>query len=451
MFGKSSFRSVVLFLGVLVLAPFAALATDIKEIAGKDNTRITAWAVEEHNLPIVSITLAFKEQGAAYDPVGKEGLAYLFANLLDEGAGTLNQLDFNKELEGHAIQLGFEIDHDTLLVRIKTLSEHLDKALELTRLALTEPRFDPETVARVKTQITSMIAKKEESPEHMAQLLWQKEAYGEHPYARPVYGKKSSIDGITVEDLHAFLRRVQKSPTVYMTVVGDITKKDVVRILDGEFAKIVDPTTEALPPLGVAKVREADPAKPFTLDYQVPQAVAIFGFEGIGRKNPEFYPAYLLNYVLGGGSFDSRLMKEVREKRGLAYSVYTYLDMYPSGGAIKGYVATKNVHIAKSMDVISKQIGRMQNEGITAEELQQAKDYLLGSLPIKLSSNDALVGYLMSMRLEGLPREFMDQRNGLIQKVTLEDVNRVARQLLRSENMLVVQVGGAVEGVSKAR
>lgn len=425
----------LVLLAVLSLAPLApAWAVSVERVVSP--LGIEAWLVQDHTNPIISMRLAFRG-GAITDPPGKAGRAYMTAALLDEGAGDLDSLAFQTRLEDLAIQLGFDAGRDTFGGTLKTLTENRETAFDLLRQALTKPRFDAEPVERIRSQILVNLARELQDPDAVAGRMWFRTQFPQHPYGTPVNGEPDTIKQLTADDLRAFVQSRFARDGLVIGVVGDVTPSELSRLLDATFGAL--PAKAA--PVTVGEAQPAAAGKVVVERRGIPQSVVVFGEQGLKRADPDWYTAYVMNYILGGGGFSSRLMEEIREKRGLAYSVSTSLQPLDHVGLIVGDVATENQRVAESLALIRSEWRRMQEQGPTADELANAKTYLTGSFPLQLSSTGAIAGILVAMQLDHLGIDYLDRRNGLIEAVTLEDVRRVARRLLDPQRLTAVVVG----------
>ena len=425
---------------LFLMLPSILSATEVEEVVSDYGFR--AWMMEDHSLPIVSLHMAFKHTGTAYDPEGKEGLANMVVSLLGEGTEALDAVAFKKELESRAIKLSFDVDEDTIYITIKTLTEHMEKACELLQQVLLSARFGEEDIARVKQQTLTTLAARKESAEYVARKAFREMMFGEHPYAKPDLGTKESLQNINKQDLKLFVEKHFNRASLVIGVVGDIRPKRLPSLLDTYFVELPlsKPKASVLP--HYTKMPKAS-EKIISMD--VPQSTAIFGHGGIKRDHPDFYPAYIVNHILGGGGFESRLMQTVRENKGLAYSVYSYLNTMEYAGLFQGMVASQNAKINESLAIIKEEIQRMKTKGITDKELADAKSYLIGSFPLRLDKNDKLARFLIGMQLENLGIDFLEKRNSYVEAVTRADVNRVAGTLLDSENLSIVVVGNPEE------
>lgn len=422
-------------LGLLCLAVTPARAVDVERVVSPGG--IEAWLVRDHSVPITAIEFSFSGIGGGHDPAGKAGLAEMVSSLIDEGAGDMDSQAFHGKAETMSIRIGFSAGLETFRGSLKTLNRHRDEAADLLRLALNAPRFDPEAVARIRQQILVGLQQQSTDPDSIAGKVWRQAVFGDHPYGRPVGGTIQSVAGITIEDMKDFVASRLARDNLIIGVVGDITGDALGPMLDSIFGAL--PETSRSMPIVDAAISSS--GETYVIEMDNPQSVVVFGQAGLRRDDPDYYAAYVMNYVLGGGGFASRLYREVREKRGLAYSVYSYLNPTRHGALISGGVATRNDQVATSLAVIRDEWRRMHEEGPTEEELANAKTFLNGSFPLRLSSTSSIARMLVSMQYYDLGRDHIERRAELINAVTLDHVRRVAMRLLAPEQMTVVVVG----------
>ena len=422
----------------LPLITAAARATTIERVVSEGG--IEAWLVREPAVPMIAVDFAFVG-GAAQDIAGKAGTAYLAAALLDEGAGDFDSQAFHARLERKAIELGFQAERDTLRGTLRTLTENRDEAFDDLRLALTAPRFDPNDVEIIRAQVVSTLRRATTSPSEMASLRWWQTAFGEHPYGRPITGTLATVPAITIDDLKGYTRRVLARANLKVAVVGDIDAETVKAMLDRVFGAL--PAQPDLAP--VETISPQGLGRRVVVKLDVPQAVVTFGGPGIARQDPDFMAAYIVNHILGGGAFSSRLFQEVREKRGLAYSVYDNLVWLNHTALFLGGTATRADRAGEALDVIEREIHRLATDGPTADELAKAKAYLNGSFALNLDTSGKIAGLLVQLQLDGLGIDYFSRRPELINAVTLDDARRVAKRLLDSG--ILVTVAGRPEGV----
>jgi zinc protease len=426
---------------VLILPLFAApaLATTIERVVSPGG--IEAWLVHEPAVPMIAVDFAFGG-GAAQDPAGKAGTANLVASLLDEGAGDLDSKTFHARLERKAIELGFQAERDTLRGTLRTLTENRDEAFDYLRLALTKPRFEDTDVEIIRSQILSNLRRATTSPTDIASLRWWQTAFADHPYGRPVNGSLESVPTVTADDLKDYTRRVLARANLKIAVVGDIDAEAVKAMLDRVFGALpAEPDLKL-----VANVAPQGLGRRIVVKLDVPQAVVTFGGAGIARKDPDFMAAYIVNHILGGGAFSSRLYQEVREKRGLAYSVYDSLVWLNNSALFLGGTATRADRAGETLDVIDKEIRRLAESGPTADELAKAKAYLNGSFALNLDTSSKIAALLVQLQLDGLGIDYFTRRPEMINAVTLDDAKRVAKRLL--DGGMLVTVAGRPEGLA---
>ena len=421
--------------GAVFLLPWLApaQALDIQRVRSPGG--VEAWLVTDRRVPVVSTALAFRG-GATLDPTGKEGLANLVSSLLDEGAGPLDSAAFQRRLEDLSISLRFDAGRDNFGGSLRTLRRNLDAAFDLLRLAITEPRFEAAPVGRMRAQIVAGLRRQSQNPRYLASRRWFETVFADHPYRHSTRGTEASLAAIDAGDLRDFVARRLARDNLMIAVVGDVTAEALAPLLDSTFGTLPlhaapHDLAEARLTLGGVQVIERD----------IPQSIVIFGHGGVKRDDPDYYAARLMNYVLGGSSFTSRLTGEIREKRGLAYSVNSRLSMLRHAGLYLGSVATQNGRVAQSLDLVRREWGRMRDDGVTVAELAAAKTYINGSFPLSLTSSGRIARVLLAMQLEDLGIDYLGRRAGLIDAVTLGDVARTAKRLLDPDALTVVVVG----------
>jgi zinc protease len=428
----------ILFLLLFLSFSFQNLyASEIIEITHEESP--TAWLIEEHSLPIVSIKLIFKNTGSAYDPANKLGLAQFAVSMLDEGAGEYSSLAYKRRLEELAIRLRISVDRDHTYITIKSLKENLNEALRLLMLAINSPHIEQAAVERVRKQILISIETDAEDPNRLAGQLWNMQAYKEHPYANPLNGTEQTVNNITHDDIRAFIKRSFNKNIMLTSIVGALTEKEAKTLVKnylGMLPNIDDLKTE------IADVSSLPLGSYQFIEKPNPQSVVIFGSEGVTYQDEDFYPAYLLNHILGGGSFESRLMQQIREERGLTYSVYSHLSINKHSKLLKGSLGTKNSSLEEALALLKEIFAEIQENGVTEVELEAAKQYLIGSYPLRFDTNSKLADGLAFIQLENLGKDFINKRNTYVRNVTLQQVNKAAEKLLNPDNLIITIVGG---------
>lgn len=423
-------------LAVLLLQPQASFATaNIQHI--KTPGGIEAWFVQDATVPLIAMQYAFGG-GADQDPADKPGVGTMVAGLLDEGAGELDSKTFHERIDRRAIELSFNSTRDYFRGSLRMLKDNRDEAFGLLRLALTAPRFDKDDVERIRAQIMSGLRRQTTDPNSLASIKLLEAEFGDHPYGRPAGGTLTSIPKIDVADLRDYTRRVLAKDTLKIAVVGDIDAASLSKLLDDTFGAL--PAKSDLTP--VAEIRAAQPPQRFFIPLDVPQTVVAFGVPGVKRNDPDFMAAYVVNHILGGGSLTSRLYHEVREKRGLVYSVYQYLAWMVHSSLVIGTTATRADRANETVETIDTEVRKMADNGPTQQELDEAKSYLKGSQMLALDTSSKLASGLLQYQLDNLGIDYLEKRNALVDAVTLADAKRVAKRLW-GQGLVTVVVGRA--------
>lgn len=397
---------------------------------------IEIWYVQEANIPVISLSLGFRG-GTVLDPPGKAGLANFALGLLNEGAGELDALAFQKAVIDRAIHLNSNASRDLVTVSLQTLTRNRDEAFKLLGMALSEARFEAAPVERVRAQILNILADEARNPRTIAARTWFGDIFADHPYAQRANGTEETIRAITPGDLKNWTNARFARDNLIVGASGDVAPAEIARLVDIALAGLAAHAAATPVPEAVF------PASGATHVVRMPlmQSVVVFGMPGLKRDDADFYAAYVMNYILGGGGFTSRLYEEVREKRGLAYSVYSYLAPLQYAGLYMGGVATRNDGVAQTLDIIRAEIASLSEAGVSAEELSAAKQYLTGAFPLRLDSGSKVAGILVQMQFESLGIDYLDRRNGYMEAVTMADIIRVAGRLLNPERLRVVVVG----------
>ena len=401
-----------------------------------------AWLVEDYAVPVVALDFAFRG-GAAQDPPGRAGTAHMAAALLDEGAGDLDDAAFHEALDEKAIELSFSADRDAFRGHLRTLAKNVDRAFELLALAVAAPRFDAAPIERVRAQIVASLKREANDPDARAGRAFREAAFPNHPYGHPANGTLESVAAITRADMTAAIAAAFARDGLKIALVGAIDANRAAALLQRVFGAL--PAKGALAP--VADVALANAGSLRIEEIDLPQSTIRFGAEGVARRDPDYEAAFLVNHVLGGGVFSARLFKEVREKRGLAYSVHCGLQTQDHAALFAGATSTKNERAAESLAVIEEQIALMAKDGPTADELARAKSYLTGSYALRFDTSTKIAGQLVQLQLEGFEPAYLDERNARIESVTLDEAKRVARRLFGAGRLLVT-IAGRPQGVA---
>jgi len=432
------FHIFILFALINITALPAAWAKDtlldIQQVTSPGG--ITAWLVEDHSVPVIALDFSFKNAGAAYDPEGKSGLARLASNTMDEGAGDLKSQDFQKELRDLVTSLYFNSSRDTFGGTLKTLSKNKARSFELLKLALTEPRFDSEPLERMRAANQSRIRRSMSDPEWIAARLMNDTAFEGHPYALNSGGTLSSLEAITPQDLREFHATKLGRNNLIVSAAGDITAEELGAALDDIFGSLPEVNTPALPDLDLQNTGSV-----ILYEKEIPQTIVSITQRGIARNHPDYHAAQVMNYILGGSGFGSRLMEEIREKRGMTYGIYSSLSHYDHTATLSVSTSTKNDLAAEMLSLIKAEWEKMKTQPVSPEELAAAQSYLTGSVPLALTSTDRISGLLLSLQEDGLPIDYLDQREAAIKALTPEDIQKIANDMLNENNFVTVLVG----------
>jgi len=430
--------SIALALLALWAGVSAASAMTIEQIVSPSG--IHAWLVREHAVPLVALNYSF-HGGSSQDDPAKAGAAHLTADMLDEGAGDLDSKTFHQRLENHAIELSFHVGRDYFRGSLRTLNENRDEAFSLLNLALTKPRFDADAIERVRGQELSELRRDTTNPNDLASRSWWSTAFPDHPYGRESRGTLESMARVTGDDLRDYVRRAFARKELVISIVGDIDAATAGKLIDRAFASL--PANNDLKP--VPQASPSNLGRRIVIDVNVPQAVVTFGGQGIARDDPDFMAAYIVNHILGGGNFSSRLYREVREKRGLAYGVSDQLVWFKRAAVVIGGTATRGDRTADALKVIESEIKRMAESGPTQAELDEAKAFLKGSYALSLDTSSKIAAQLTQIQIDNLGVDYIQRRGGLIDAVTVADAKRVAKRLYGGG--LLVTVAGRPKGL----
>jgi zinc protease len=429
-------RSIAFGLALAVGIASPVSAFEIERVVSPGG--IEAWLVEDDSAPLTSISFAFRG-GSAADPAGKEGLAEFVSGLLNEGAGDLDSQAYQTRIADLSIDLEFSAGRDEFRGSIRMLTETQEEAIDLLHLALTEPRFDADAVKRIRGQLLTMLASNATDPNDIAVRTWRAAAFPDHPYGRPPEGTPETIAEIGADDFRDFVRRNFARDNLVIGVVGDVDSAALGAILDRLFGDL--PATSDVPT--VPETTPQGAGRTLVVERPIPQSIVIYGGPAIKRDDPDFYVASVLLEAVGGG-FGSRLTTSVREERGLAYSVGANLATYDHAGLVMGQAGTRNERVAETIALIGEAFTDVAANGLTDEEIDDARDYIVGSYPLRMTSSMSTAGALVSIQLAGLPIDYVEQRTELFAAVTPDDIRRVAARLLDPDNMLFVVVGTPV-------
>jgi zinc protease len=438
-------RMAFIVAAALALSPLAATpsfaAAKIQHLVSPGG--IEAWFVQDATVPLIAMEYAFGG-GATQDPAGKPGVGNLVADLIDEGSGDMDSKTFHERLDRRAIELSFSSTRDYFRGSLRMLKDNRDEAFDLLRNSLTSPHFESTDVERIRAQVISGLRRDTSNPSSLASRKFLEIAFGDHPYGRQATGTLESVPKIEIADLKDYVRRVLAKDTLRIAVVGDVDPGTLGKLLDQTFGGL--PAKASLTP--VADVDAAKPPQRAFIPLDVPQTVVTFGGPGIKRHDPNFMAGYVVNHILGGGTLSSRLYHEVREKRGLAYSVYESLLWMDHSAVFVGNTGTRADRAGETVAAIEKEVRRMAEDGPTQQELDEAKSYLKGSQMLALDTSSKLASALLQYQLDKLPIDYIEKRNAIVDAVTLDDAKKAAQRLW-GQGLLTVIVGRAPQAAAQ--
>ncbi len=449
-------KRTLLLLGIMIitLTSFAAAPTahakepQASKTAGPIGERyvldngIVLLVKENHALPVVMVNMIIKA-GAVMEPADKNGLAHLTAGLLMKGAAKKSATEISEAIEfvGGSLSTGGGMDYST--AGLTVLKKDVDTGFSLLSEVLMQPTFDQAEIDRLKKEVKAGIIRGEQEPEVVASKAFAKAVFGEaHPYGRPVEGTLDSLDKISREDIKSFHERLYAPNNAIMAVVGDITA-DEAKALIGKYMQGWQ--KKDVPPPVFPSLPKPEGVKLIKTDRDITQANIIMGHPGIKREDPDYYSLYIMNYILGGGGFVSRLLDKIRDDMGLAYDVHSYFSASKYDGSFVVGMETKNSTAKTAIDEADKIIETMRTQPVTDSEIQDAKDYITGSFPRRMDTNSKIAELLAQVEFFNLGLDYFDMYEREITKVTKEDVLRVAKKYLHPNNQYVVVVGNLKE------
>ncbi|RYG61905.1 MAG: insulinase family protein [Alphaproteobacteria bacterium] len=397
---------------------------------------LKVWLIRAPELPMVSVELNFRS-GSAFEPKGKEGVAHFTAALMDEGAGPYDAKAFRDELDDIGARFGASTDTQDLSINLTTLAEHKARAFELMGLAVREPRFDGDAVARMRDAMLADIRQGDEEPSTLAWRLFRPAVYGNHVYANSGEGTLTSVGALGADDARSWHGQGFTKANLRIAVVGDITPEELGPLLDKALGGLPEGDVRA----AIAGGPEVTVPAIIRKQMDVPQGTVLLGHLGIPRTDPDFYAMLVMNEILGGGVLTSRLGADVREKHGLAYGVNSANAPLPFNGMFYVSLATGNDTVAKALELVRKHLNLIRDEPVTMDEFNDAKAYLVGSFPLRLDSNAKLMNMIAMMQTEDLPKSYLENWPQKIAAVTREDIQRVAKRVIQPGAMTLVIVG----------
>ena len=426
-------RLVALF--VLIAFPLRA-EVDITPVTSPSG--LEAWLVEERSIPFISLELIFAG-GANIEPDEQAGAVSLMASLLSEGAGEMDAQAFAARTEELAARLSFDSGRDTVSVSARFLTEDAEAVIDHLRLALTEPRFDEDAIARVRNQMLASLRRDALNPNTLASRAFARAAFAGHPYARESNGTLETVAALDRDAIQAAHTGAIARDRVFIGAAGDIDSDTLGALIDRLFDG-VSMTGAPLPDPVAFQASAGVEVVPF----DGPQSVVAFGHAGISRDDPDFIAAFVLNEVFGGGRFGTRLMQSLRVERGLTYGIGSFLSSGLLGSSYQGRVSTDNQNVEFVIELLREEWTRMADEGITAEERERIVTYLTGAYPLRFDGNSSIASIMASMQYQEFDIDYVNRRNDMIRALTLDELNEVAARLFDPEALFFVVVGQPV-------
>ncbi len=408
---------------------------DIQEITTQSG--IKAWLVEDHSVPVIALSFSFLGAGSTQDSEDKQGLTRLASNTMDEGAGQMDATAFQERLKELSTTLYFQSSRDHFGGELKTLTKNKNDAFALLRSALNNPRFDQEAIDRMRQANQSRIRSALSDPKWLAARIMNDRLYNAHSYALNSGGTISSLNNISRDDLVEFVKNRLAQDNLRIAVVGDITADDLRKAIDNIFTDL--PENANLKPIDA--VASISSGEVYLFKKEVPQTIFEMSYKGLKRGHPDYIAFQVVNYILGSSGFGSRLMDDIREKRGLTYGIYSQLLSLDYAQNLTISSSTKNESAMEMLSLIKANIESLKNDGATEDELINAQSYLIGSLPLSLTSTDKIARILISLMQDDLPVDYLQHRNDTIKALTIADINKVAQTYLNPENYVAVLVG----------
>lgn len=407
----------------------------------KTKAGIDVWFVEDQSLPVLSMQFFFENVGAAYDGADKQGLARLVSNTLDEGAGAYDSKAFQKALADNSISLSFSSGRDDFSGQLKTLTRYQDKAFELLKAALNEPRFDDEAITRMREANISRIKSSLSNPGWLAARIFNDQFYGAHPYALNSGGTISTLNALTADDLRSYVARSLTRDRLHIAVTGAINKDDLLNAIDDIFGALPEKSADA--PSKVENFAWPSDAKSilFPID-GLPQSQITLALPSVRIDDPRYYTMKLMTTILGGSGFGSRLMEEIREKHGLTYGIYSYTSESEAAEMMQISASSQNATVAELLSRTIDELKRLADTPVSEEELQSHRDYLIGSMPLTLTSTDKITSLMQQLQMQNLPSDYLDHRAAHLSEVSAEDIQNLAREVLDTNKIIAVIAGG---------
>jgi zinc protease len=430
--------AILIGLALLTLSP-PSFAIEIKPM--KLSSGATLLVSEQHQLPMVTMSIAF-DAGTRRDPAGKAGLAELAANALTQGTKQLSVDQFNQKVDFMGSSISVDAGQDYAEAGFTSLKRYQDDTLRMLAAVLQAPGLRDADIVRKRDEQVAGIKAEEEQPGYVAGVTFKKLLFGDAPYGHPGSGSAESVAKLTPADVRNFYHQYYKLDSAIIAVVGDVNADEIKAALEQQLSQLPGTVAAQTPPPAPVV---APGLHPTLIDRNVAQANLILGFGGIARSNPDYYRCQVMNYIFGGGGFASRLMKVVRSKAGLAYSIGSAFGPGLFPGSFEVVLQTKNQSANEAIRLIIEQMREIQEQPVSDAELDSARRFLIGSFPLKLDHQSSIAGFMIQVELYGLGLDYADRYPKLIEAVTKEDVQRMAKQYLHPDALLLVAVADQSE------
>ena len=395
--------------------------------------------VESHEIPMLDVAVDFPA-GSGYDPEGKGGLAHLTQGLLDQGAGGLTDTDIAHRMADVGAGLGGRFERDRAGVTLRTLSSLRERtvALDVMARVIQTPTFASAVVTREKKRVLSALREMEAQPADVAEKAFYRAMYGKHPYAHPEPGDLASVTHLSAQDLRTFHRTHYTASNAIVAIMGDISRKEAEALA----VQLTEKLPKGEPVIALPRPQPTPPGDT-RIAFPSAQSHVLVGGIGVARDDPDFFPLYVGNYVLGGGGFDSRLLKEIRDKRGYAYSAYSYFLPMAAPGPFMLGLQTKNAQTEDALKLARETLRQFVSEGPSEDELTQAKSNLTGGFPLRIDSNKKIIEYLSLIGFYKLPMDYLDTWVDKVNAVDVAAVKQAFARRVHPEQMATVVVGTA--------
>lgn len=422
----------IVFVFITCLALTSHAAVNIQHWQTTSGARV--YFVENHDLPIVDVAVTFAA-GGAHTSQQKAGLAGVTHHMMDLGAGGMSEEAITNAFADIGARLGGFAGKDSASYSLRTLTDQQDKAFVVFNKILHQPDFPATVLSREKKRMVSGIRESKTKPESISNKAYMEALYKQHSYG--LQATEETISALKVADLRQFYQTYYTAKSAVIALMGDMTKTQ---------AEVIASSISQGLPQGtaiekIAPVQPLEQASEKTIPHPASQAHIIMGQIGIKRGDPDYFPLYVGNYILGGGGFVSRLTEEVREKRGLVYSVYSYFSPMAEAGPFTIGLQTKKEQANEAIKVVNETVSSFINQGITQKELQAAKDNIIGGFPMRIDSNKKILGYLSMIGFYDLPLTYLEDFNQQVAKVTVQQVNDAFKRRIHIDKFATVIVG----------